>query len=386
MLFQCTKAMLDKIDVKEDALVSKDGREAFPESFKSWHVHIVTMDRRKAIVLMNNETYYPILIYGVVKQDFKNIRKLLIESITEAFRMEGIREDVVEAYIKEAGDVSFSKTATRSLTARMNNTVRDIGFWDDYIDKQSKIQRYVSMMAGRMIQSSGTSPGEGFYPIEETYECLREMCGVPRDATNVLDVDLYQLKIQLNIENHDIWRRVLVPATFSFRQLHNVIQTVFDWQNYHLHEFTVERPNDKALKMVMDDIPDTLDYFDFDRFEMARERFTPLDEVVSGNGDILYEYDFGDSWEHIITLEKTVKSKELRATFSEGAGMRPPEDVGGTGGFEEYLRIMADENHPDYPSMKMWSEAQKERELSADQVNDRLKHAISGYMYFPHYP
>lgn len=81
----------------------------------------------------------------------------------------------------------------------------------------------------------------------------------------------------------------------------------------------------------MDDHPETMD---FDAFEIRQERFVGLEENFSNLGEVIYEYDFGDSWEHIITLEKVVKSNEFRATFVEGIGERPPEDVGGEGGYD----------------------------------------------------
>ncbi|PAE32453.1 plasmid pRiA4b ORF-3 family protein, partial [Bacillus sp. 7884-1] len=76
-----------------------------------------------------------------------------------------------------------------------------------------------------------------------------------------------------------------------------------------------------------------------------------------------------------------VKSNEFRATFVEGIGERPPEDVGGEGGYEGYLRIMADANHPEYEYMKEWSDNQKERNISQEKINHRLKHVIKGYRY-----
>ncbi|PAE32304.1 plasmid pRiA4b ORF-3 family protein, partial [Bacillus sp. 7884-1] len=76
-----------------------------------------------------------------------------------------------------------------------------------------------------------------------------------------------------------------------------------------------------------------------------------------------------------------VKSNEFRATFVEGNGERPPEDVGGEGGYEEYLRIMADVNHPEHEDMKEWSDNQKERNRSKERINHRLKQVIKGYHY-----
>lgn len=382
MLTQCTKVLLDRIGLKGDELYDRDDHLELPNRFIAWHAHLIKIGRKKAVILVNNETKYSVLIYGPVKKDFSNIKNLIHDAIAEALRMEGIHKDVIDAYLAKAGEINFSKTGSRSMISRMNNIVDEMSFYDEYIDKNSKIQRYISILTGTFIQSSNDKK-TGFYPIEKTYECLQSMIDSDEQivAREVMDVDLYQLKIQINIDGHDIWRRVLVPSTYSFRYLHHIIQTVFDWHNSHLHDFTVTRPDNKLLKIVMDDHPDILDYLNFDLFEVAQERFVALEEVFSNFDEVFYEYDFGDSWEHVITLENVVKSDVFEATYVDGNGERPPEDVGGSWGFEEYLRIMANENDPSHHDMKIWAEEQKDRQLTAKQINKRLDSVIRGYRY-----
>ncbi len=76
--------------------------------------------------------------------------------------------------------------------------------------------------------------------------------------------------------------------------------------------------------------------------------------------------------------------KELFTLFFTRYGERPPEDVGGSWGYHEYRRIMADPDDPEHESMRLWAESQKERELSHEKINDRLVHVISGYRYIFH--
>ena len=77
----------------------------------------------------------------------------------------------------------------------------------------------------------------------------------------------------------------------------------------------------------------------FDAFEFCQERFVSLEEIFPTYGEVVYEYDFGDSWEHTITLENVVKSNEFIATFDEGIGERPPEDVGGDGAMRNICEL-----------------------------------------------
>ncbi len=87
----------------------------------------------------------------------------------------------------------------------------------------------------------------------------------------------------------------------------------------------------------------------------------------------MYEYGFGDSWQHTTTLEKTVNSDTLEVTYLDGRGERPSEDVGGSWGYMEYMRIMADETDPEHETLGS--------KPSPEEINSRLKHCIMGYMY-----
>ena len=47
-----------------------------------------------------------------------------------------------------------------------------------------------------------------------------------------------QLKIQIKgITKPPVWRRLLIPDSFDFRQLHYAIQLASDWGNEHLYQF-----------------------------------------------------------------------------------------------------------------------------------------------------
>lgn len=381
MIIQCTKTLLEKLEIPKSDLLSPEGYEQFPESLMGWHANMVTIHRRKVMILMNNETRYPVVINRLLKKDVSNIKTVIQEAIRVALRMEGVKESIIEDYLASAEDIRFSKTANRSMVAKMNNTVREIEMMAEFLDKDTTIQRYISLVVSRMIQLDG--PNNGFYPKNKMLESLAKLHGLDVNTATeqVIDVQLYQLNIQLHLEGHHIWRRVLVPSNFSFRHLHNIIQTVFDWQNYHLHEFTVKQENNKLLKIVMDDEPETLEFSAFDKEEILQERFVSLRDIFSQQSEVFYQYDYGDSWMHTITLEKKAQAHSLQVVFLEGNGERPPEDVGGEFGFNEYLRILSDATDPEHEDMKMWAASQKERPFTVEQINHRLKNIIYNYYF-----
>jgi len=380
MLIQGTKKFLDAIGVKPSELAAPDTHLELPNSFMAWHANVIPIGRRKMIVLVNNESRYPIIIYGAVKKDYTNIKKLIPEAIRDAWRVEGIHEDVIDAYIKKAGDITFAKTANRSMTARMTRIIEDMHAVTHYIDQNTKFQRYLSMMTGRFMQLAGSK--EGLYPIERTLECLQEINEEEGLSLDVLDIDLYQLKIAINIEGHDIWRRVKIPSTFSFRQLHHLIQNVYDWHNSHIHEFTVRRQEEKPLKIIMEDSSALLDMINTEEYDVQVEISLALEDIFQETEEICYVYDFGDNWEHTVILEKVEKADKLVASYVDGAGERPPEDIGGAPGFEQYLQIMANKNHPDHEHMNLWAKYQREDPHHLKQIRSRLKGVLSNYVHF----
>lgn len=126
---------------------------------------------------------------------------------------------------------------------------------------------------------------------------------------------LFKLKITLTDYYHKVrggrYRRVVVPANFSLLELHVVIQLVFGWENYHLHQFMAMARNGNPRSRVRDPvhykIPEEYD----DPILMGEtkdERVYKLSDVFSEENPFLeYEYDFGASWEHVIKFEGVIE-------------------------------------------------------------------------------
>ncbi|MDD7597728.1 MAG: plasmid pRiA4b ORF-3 family protein [Prevotella sp.] len=141
----------------------------------------------------------------------------------------------------------------------------------------------------------------------------------------------YQFKIKLRgISNPPVWRRVLVPANFTFSGFHAVIQEAFGWWNEHLYCFG-DKPYSQSLYIAEEDEEDWY------RPDYDARKFT-LEELF-GDGGIVkkfcYVYDFGDDWIHDITLEKVFDEYSDHATCIKGKGACPEEDSGGVWEYED---------------------------------------------------
>jgi hypothetical protein len=148
----------------------------------------------------------------------------------------------------------------------------------------------------------------------------------------------WQIRVDLTGIRTPVWRRILVPDHIHLLALHELIQAAFGWQDYHLHEFEIHgaRYGD----------PET---DEFGEFDLIDERETELRELGLTEGDrFTYEYDFGDSWRHTILLEKilTVEKRARLPRCLGGQRACPPEDVGGTSGYAEFLEALTDPGHP----------------------------------------
>ena len=118
--------------------------------------------------------------------------------------------------------------------------------------------------------------------------------------------EMFQLKIVLEGSKPPIWRRLLIPADLKLPDLHEVIQLAMGWNNEHLYHFMVGTRS-KGLRFYGD--PDLLD---IDLMQEAEGEFindlnVPIDHLLVNRKDSLrYEYDFGDGWIHLLTLEDTL--------------------------------------------------------------------------------
>lgn len=150
-----------------------------------------------------------------------------------------------------------------------------------------------------------------------------------------------------------VWRRIRVPATCSFWDLHVAIQDAMGWLDCHLHEFQVLDPRSgtiMGLGIPDDQEPDVAPL-------VADWTAYPLDVIAGRPQPMQYTYDFGDDWVHAIIFEgfeQVSPRRKLRPECVGGAGRCPPEDCGGVPGYDELLATLADPGHPEYDEVLEW--------------------------------
>ena len=175
------------------------------------------------------------------------------------------------------------------------------------------------------------------------------------------------LKIELRDIRPRIWRRVAVPERYSLRGLHDVIQAVFNWLDYHLHQFEIG-----GIVYGQTEIANA-DFSPGRQFSDNNKMLYSL--VDSGVKSFVYRYDFGDDWEHIVEIEGVgdpERGVEYPALLG-GARAAPPEDCGGPLGFQDFLEALEDEDHEDHARMVEWYGGQFDvNDMELDVVKARL--------------
>jgi hypothetical protein len=177
---------------------------------------------------------------------------------------------------------------------------------------------------------------------------------------------VYQIKVTLNDSKPPIWRRVLVEDTTTLSKLHTILQTVMGWTDSHLHQFII---NDEFYGEPDDEFSD---------IETKNEKRYHLNQFVERKGfKFIYEYDFGDSWEHTILIEAIlpIEKGAVYPRCIEGKRACPPEDVGGVWGYEDFQKVIADPQDPEYEQMMEWLGVKFDPErFNLDHVNEGLRH------------
>ncbi|MFS0689327.1 SEC-C metal-binding domain-containing protein [Sporosarcina sp. 179-K 8C2 HS] len=172
-----------------------------------------------------------------------------------------------------------------------------------------------------------------------------------------------------------IWRRVVMPADATFNRLHEMIQNVTNFQSKFIdepyHYFNIEVDG-----LFITNNPSIHDEYkkDFNGLVLKRPSHLKIDDYLEANGQFLYRYDSGDDWRIIVDLEEIVEDYYFGfPTVLAGEGTAPPEDVGGSLGFAQFLTIYHDPSHPDYLSKREWAEAQGYKPFDMDDINETLK-------------
>jgi hypothetical protein len=186
---------------------------------------------------------------------------------------------------------------------------------------------------------------------------------MPRQRPSAAPV-VYQLKVMLKRLRPPIWRRIQVTGDTNLFKLHRVLQVVMGWTDSHLYQFIVRG---SYYGMPHPDFG----------FDVRDEKRVALAAIASSlKAKFTYEYDFGDSWEHEILVEKMLPPDQgvYYPICLTGKRACPPEDCGGVWGYAGFLEAIQDPDHPEHEDMLEWVGGSFDPEaFDLDTVNRALR-------------
>ncbi len=195
--------------------------------------------------------------------------------------------------------------------------------------------------------------------------------------TNNKKYKYYEIKVSIKDTHPPVWRRLQIPAGITFHELNAIIQLAFDWCGYHAYNFEIGSAVRGDGLFIELPYPDD-GLWGYETKDSEKEK---IDKYFKEYKKVEYTYDFGDNWEHVITIEKIVETdKKLVNPICVKAKMASlPEDCGGPWGYEELLDILADKKNKRYKEIKEWLEYgfstwyDNREYVDIDEINMRLE-------------
>ena len=187
----------------------------------------------------------------------------------------------------------------------------------------------------------------------------------------------FEFLITLDMYDFEVWRRVTVPANITFRQLHFVIQSSFNWLTYHMFDFSVydnSEEGEMAAMVTEDD--------ESSQYAGVGAKVYPLKTKIRAllpkYRRVIYTYDYGDDWQHYCELVNVIDNyPNDYPVCTDGKGDAPPDDVGGESGYADFLAAIKDKKNPEHVEMKKWGKSQRFEPFDISIINERLKKALS---------
>lgn len=255
----------------------------------------------------------------------------------------------------ESRDIIFVEEENPGLVSDLEDTVDFLKLAVRVYDDETILQlRLMEKVNNRILTYSD---GSKETPLKKWEHFLNDE-GLGEDL--IFTPPVVELKVSLKLETEpDVIRKLHVPVTYTFNQLHQILQKAFMWSDYHLHQFVFDRPNGMSVCLV--DNEESFGYKERVQIMKYDEEVQLLEYLRSGDV-FTYEYDFGDDWKHEIEVTEIIENATLRtARVVEMKGDPVPEDVGGTDGYAEFKQVMSDPADDQYDHFFRWSQRYRNR-------------------------
>ena len=362
MILHLTKNLADKLKLAPKPMKTAD-------EFFSWRANYAQGHGFRFVVFMNDASRFTVVVNEAKAARLRKLPELFIQTLREIFLAMGINPEIIDRYISELGEITFAKNADRKRTAQLSKNT-ETAWWalSDLSENDILDNAILSLYANNIIYNVSCRE-EVVRPKQKMLELLGRY-GLP-----VIKCRAFDLNVRLALDGRDAVRRLRVPADIGFEKLHRLLQKAFGWQSCHLYSFGMLREWDISryahpdIELISSE--QDMEYDPGAKFVTG----VKLSDYAPEYRKILYTYDYGDGWLHQIEIESIIEDcREELPILLSGEGDSPPEDVGGSGGFAEFLEIIANPEHEEHENMIRWAESQHWERFNFETTAGRVKH------------
>jgi hypothetical protein len=293
MQIGCHKKLLEYLGKKPQP------RSPEEDSLLGWSATLQLFNRRRIILVANDETRYNFIFYGIKKGDLKNFDDLLLGGIRSCFEQECISPAIFDKYIAETAGgaaIKFTKSPSPKITARLRELLSSATQFQSFFSLKTLLQFHITPS----LNSNTFLPDEYCEPIRRTFvRALKKRYGEDIFASRAVE-----LEITLGTSNV-FRRRIVVPIQYNFRELHYIIVTAFGWPNsgflkhFLKYNYWLEKDSEgRPLSKLESEEPAPSDI----SYESRLCYLVTLDEVFSKYSAITYNYRLEDGWAFAIKL------------------------------------------------------------------------------------
>lgn len=344
MYIKATEQLIDKLNVNTSRVIS-DGTMGLGSALENWHADTFILNRRKAVVLINDATFLTVVLWPLKKEEWVNIDNLVNYAVQELWEELGLDFHDQKQLFPDKTGVFFASETGRSGESVIKEVKEKLKFLPPrLLDEEEVVQMGVMRKVNEsQLLDQTNSSIERFVDLLNTFGFKEIKPSLPPS---------FELKIEIKLPVDDpVVRVVSVPLTYTFKQLHEIIQKVFMWGDSHLHDFQLKKEGEYTLRLIS-----PIEEVYPSRKEIVRlEENVQLVEHLEIGKTFKYVYDYGDHWEHEIKVVKKVEKRSTIASLIDLIGEPIPEDVGGVYGYQEFKEAMEDEKHLEHNDYKHWA-------------------------------
>lgn len=171
MLIGITKKLDEKLNIGINKLP-----DIIPNDIYCWHANFFVWKRRNCIVFINDKTRFHILLYGVKKEDVKNLSSLFYKQLITNLKGINLHDLYIKKYLSGNDKVYFTKTTNRSVTGSLKDTIHMLSYdMDNFCSEGYLLQDDLNNHINQYVMIPLTKLGLPAFPDKAMKNVLEQL-------------------------------------------------------------------------------------------------------------------------------------------------------------------------------------------------------------------